>query len=533
MESGRVVEKFGSFHVLHFFLTCLPALFNAMSNVNFVLLTSDVNYRCRVPECESNRQEYMPTWWPTAVDRCSRPVLNGTIKTTCTNTSFSDALEKCDEWIYETNNTVIAELGLACQPIKANMIGTMHNIAMATSMLLAGRIADWIGRKPTMIFCSVSTFLGIFKTLAPSYYVYIAFEFLEAIGAGGIVTVGLVIMIETSNKKYRLLGGVLFGYFIYTGEVIFACLAMVIPYWKNLLYAVYAPTILFLLYIPISKETLRWLIIHEKVDEAKRLIKTIVKMNKVDIDPNDIDKMDLETMKVACEVETIETKEGYTDAFKSPELVKRFLIGTFCRFTVVFIYYGLTVNSVGLPGNRNMNFLLTSLISYPGDFLCLIFMNRFGRKFPLICGYALCGVTCVLFAFVPSGLNWLKITLYLISKLVVAACYTGVVTYIIELFPTSVRGSLFGLCILFASLGTTLAPLTPSLSTIMMSICFGCSAITSSILLFFVPETNNRQLVDTVEQLEDMMRANKERSVKYRNGHENCGFDHDEESRAH
>ncbi|CAG4966673.1 unnamed protein product [Colias eurytheme] len=532
MESGRVVEKFGSFHILHFFLTCLPALFNAMSNVNFVLVTSDVNYRCRVPECESNSQEYMPSWWPTTVDRCYRPVLNGTIKT-CTNTSFSNILEKCDEWIYESNNSVIAELDLACQSVKANMIGTMHNIAMATSMLLAGRMADWIGRKPTLIFCSVSSFVGIFKTLATSYYVYTTIEFFEALGGGGIITVGLVTMIETANKKYRLLGGVLFGYFIYTGEVIFACLAMGIPYWKNLLYAVYAPAILFLLYIPISKETLRWLIIHEKVDEARSLIKTIVKMNKVDINPKDIDKMDLETMKIACEVETIEIREGYREAFKSPELVKRYLIGTFCRFTVVFVYYGLTVNSVGLPGDKNMNFLLTSLISYPGDLLCLLLMNRFGRKVPLICGYALCGVTCILVAFVPLELNWLKITLYLISKLVVAACYTGVVTFIIELFPTSVRGSLFGLCIIFASLGTTLAPLTPSLSTITMSLCFGGSAIISSILLLFVPETNNKQLVDTVDQLEDMMRAKKERKVKYKNGQANCGFDRDEESRAY
>ncbi|CAK1549436.1 unnamed protein product [Leptosia nina] len=303
--------------------------------------------------------------------------------------------------------------------------------------------------------------------------------------------------------------------------MIFACIAMVATNWKTIVYIVYAPTILFLLYIPFIRESLRWLIVNDKIDEAKIVLRNIIKRNGIDVDVKEVDKMDLEKMKDACDVETYEQKEGYREAFRSREIIKRLVIATFCRFTACFTYYGLTFNSVMLPGNKYTNFLLTSLMSFPGDFACMFLMNKFGRKPPLICGYVLVAASCLLLSVVPERMYWLQMTMYLTSKLVIAACFTGIVTYIMELFPTSVRGTLLGVCVLTASLGTTLAPLTPaltSISPIITPACFGLSALISSVLLVFTPETCELQLVDTIEQLEKdcaMTKLRKE-AVPYR-----------------
>lgn len=62
-----------------------------------------------------------------------------------------------------------------------------------------------------------------------------------------------------------------------------------------------------------------------------------------------------------------------------------------------------------------------------------------------------------------SAMSWLKLTLFLLGKLGSALCFTGMFTYCLELFPTSVRGSLVGFCNTIGRIGSMLSPLTPLL----------------------------------------------------------------------
>lgn len=65
--------------------------------------------------------------------------------------------------------------------------------------------------------------------------------------------------------------------------------------------------------------------------------------------------------------------------------------------------------------------------------------------------------------FLSSVYTWAKISLFLLGKVVIAACFTGAITYAMELFPTSVRGTLIGLGAFASRIGGMLAPLTPIL----------------------------------------------------------------------
>ncbi|XP_050673902.1 organic cation transporter protein-like isoform X2 [Leptidea sinapis] len=513
-----VTEVFGKYQLIQYILTCIPHVFFAVSNINYVFVAGDLNYRCRVDECEENIPEYTALWWPaTSTDRCLKPISNRTIPLPyCTNASFTNSHELCTEWIYESRDTIIAELDLACQPIKTGMIGVVHNIATAISMLAAGWIADQIGRKKALTICSTCIIFGTFKTLTSSYSFYLLMELLEAITNGGVVTSGLVLMIEIGGKSKRVLSGVLFACSCYIGEILYALTAMFVPNWKTLILITYSPSILFLSYFFMLKETLRWLIVNEKIDDAKETVKSIIKMNKLEMNINVVDKMDLKSLKELIDVESYEQKEGLGKAFNSREIMKRFLVASCCRFTVCFVYYGLTVNSVMLPGNKYVNFLLTSLMSFPGDILCLILMNRFGRKMPLIFSFALCAVACLCFGFIPSYNSWLKLTFFLLSKILITICYTGLVIYVMELFPTSVRGSMLGLSVVLGSVGTILAPLTPALATVypvLPAVCFATSSFISSILLLLTPETANRRLLDTIEQLDSSVTPTNKTSV--------------------
>ncbi|CAG4966678.1 unnamed protein product [Colias eurytheme] len=536
-ENGKdvtsdILESFGIYQIIQYILVFLPVIFVSMNNVNYVFVAGDIGYRCYIPECEAPDPSYSVAWWPkTVADKCSKPILNKTLleDNVCTNSSFTTEVERCTHWVYESNNTIIGEFDMACEPWKTNIIGMIRNIGMATSMLIVGWVADKIGRKPTFIVCSVGVLLGNFKTIATSYNMYISLEFLESLVSGGAYTAGMVLMIEIGGKKNRVLAGVLFAYAIYMGEAVFACIAMLVPYWKHLLYIMCCPSIIFLSYFFIIQESPRWQILNKRTEKAKNTLKLIAKTNKLDVNVAVVDNLSEDQLKRTCSDETKSKREGYKDVFKSREMVKRIFVASICRFAVSFIYYGLIVNSVWLPGNKYTNFMLAAVMSFPGELISMYFMNKYGRKVPLCLGYLLCAAACIASGYVSDHYTEIKITLFLIGKLVVAACYTGIVTYTMELFPTSVRGSLLGFCTLASCAGTTLAPLSSILTRIspaLTSVCFGCSAVISSLLLILTPETKDLPLMDTIGQVQDYVKAAKEKkALKKEKNDTNNAFD--------
>lgn len=159
------------------------------------------------------------------------------------------------------------------------------------------------------------------------------------------------------------------------------------------------------------EESPRWLVLHNKLDEARRILKLIRKLNNVNISLNELNELDEEKLRQVCNVEMDPKKEGYKEALASREIVKRLIVATVGRFTVAFTYYGLIAYSVWLPGSKYTNYALTALMSFPGDIIALYSMNKWGRRMPLFYGYFICGVACVASAYVSecmykSSLNY-------------------------------------------------------------------------------------------------------------------------------
>lgn len=71
-----------------------------------------------VPECEDKSSSVeIPVWWPKDVDaKCLKPVVDkrkyDLSNQTCSNNTFLEVLEECHEWVYENNNSIVAEVSL-------------------------------------------------------------------------------------------------------------------------------------------------------------------------------------------------------------------------------------------------------------------------------------------------------------------------------------------------------------------------------------------------------------------------------------
>lgn len=210
-------------------------------------------------------------------------------------------------------------------------------------------------------------------------------------------------VLEISSAKYRLLSGVIFAYAIYVGESLFACIAMFVPNWKTLIRIINGPLIFFISYIFFIYESPRWQIVSGRIDKAKESLKRIAEINKINIDYKELDEMSNVKLKAKFDVEEVQIKEGYKAIFSSKVILKRLFVASTTRFTSSFVYYGLMLNSVWLPGDKYVNFLLSTVMSFPGELICLYMMNRFGRKAPLVVGFILCGAVCIICAFIPDG----------------------------------------------------------------------------------------------------------------------------------
>ncbi|CAH0719889.1 unnamed protein product, partial [Brenthis ino] len=504
-------EKFGKFQLFQYILICLPLVMVSMIHVNYIFVAENVDHRCLVPECEDKSASVeIPVWWPKDVDaKCLKPVVDkrkyDLLNQTCSNNTFLEILEECHEWVYENNNSIVAELDLGCESWKSTLVGTLHNAGMIVSMMVTGWIADKIGRKPTIIMCSIGGAVGLLKIFITNFYVYLGIEFLESVLASGLYTVAVVLLIEVGGDSKRVLAGVIFSYAIYVGEVTFAFLAMGLQYWKLLIIIVYSPMVLFISYIMFLRESTRWQMIRGKSAEAKETLKLIAKMNKLTITAKELSDISDDDLRTDFNIVVQKEKEKMKDIIASKEIMLRLIVTSFCYFTSSFMYYGLAVHSVLLPGNKYTNFVLSSLTSFPGDFLAFFMFKKYGRRISLQGAYICSAIFLIAQSCCPNSLNWVKVALFLLGKLGVAFCFTGIYTYSLELFPTSVRGTLIGCGNTAARVGSMLAPLTPLLASefhALSSILFSSTAIIAALLLTFTPETKTLPMFDTIAQVE-------------------------------
>lgn len=280
---------------------------------------------------------------------------------------------------------------------------------------------------------------------------------------------------------------------------------------------VYSPSFLYISYFWLIPESIKWLIVKGKITEAKKIINRIATVNKHQLSKNSLQIIE-NNHQLATDHKVVET--NYMELLNSPALLLRVLNVTFCWMTNAFIYYGISITSVLIGGNKYTNFIYTSLIEIPGYLICYYLSNKIGRKWTLFSALITTGLCCTVAGLI-SGLPILNLILFLLGKCSITVSFTVLYVYATELFPTNLRHSLMGICSTFARFGSMAAPQTPLLMRYMNSLpalMFGGFATLSAILILHFPETLNVPLPDTLQEALDI---GKKKKKKERNEHLN------------
>lgn len=488
---------FGPYQRKIYFLLCLPAILCAFQKMGNVFLVAEPNYRCRLPgELENASYHLNDSTLSTFYPKDKRD------KYSSCDRIVDGKIEKCDSYIFDDTvygYTSVIEYELTCS--KAYLIATSNAIFMVGVMLGSigfGEMSDRCGRKKTFFISIVLLLIsGLVAAIAPELWSFTFARLMVGACTSGVFLVAYVIGLEMVGPSKRFIAGTVCQLFFSLGYMLVAVFAIYIHNWRWLQFALTIPGVVFLFYWWLIPESARWLLTKDRNAEAKKLIQTAAKYNKVMISDETLDEL------LVSAKPKDSTTTSIFHVFKYPNMRKKTLIIFFDWFVNNLTYYGLSWNSNNLGGDPYLNFVILGAVEIPGYSILLLFLNRWGRTKLMCCCMMIAGIALLLTIAVPANKQWLTITLAMIGKLSITASYGAVYILSTEQFPTVVRNAGLGAGSTMARFGSILAPYINALSHVWVPLpllVFGSASLVGGLMSLVLPETLNKKLPETMEE---------------------------------
>lgn len=211
---------------------------------------------------------------------------------------------------------------------------------------------------------------------------------------------------ELVGPKYRVSAGATVNTFFSVGQVILGLIAWAIPYWKNLILAIYIPQIIFISYFWIMSESVRWYMSKGRYKEAEELLKKVARVNKRELSEHSLRALNenVEAEKILKEKELKEKEPWlFTIVLQHRNILKRCCVSPFWWVTSALIYYGMTINAVNISGNPYVNFMAVTASEIPGYWIAVFLLDKIGRRPVLIGAYWTCAACQLAYILMPDG----------------------------------------------------------------------------------------------------------------------------------
>ncbi|XP_023211295.1 solute carrier family 22 member 6-B-like [Centruroides sculpturatus] len=195
---------------------------------------------------------------------------------------------------------------------------------------------------------------------------------------------------------------------------------------------------------------------------------------------------------------------------KSPNLRRMSFILYVAWISTVISYYGLSFSADDIGLDVLLFFFLSALLEIPASFSYYYFQRFVGRRYTQIACLIVSGSACLVAIAVPKDFHKVLISLAVVSKFSLSVSFSSLYLLSSEIYPTVVRNVGLGSCSTVGRIGAIAAPfMKEAASQIDRSFplaLFGTLSLIGGLLVFFLPETKNMELVDTIEQGETIGR---------------------------
>mmetsp|Transcript_58088 Transcript_58088/g.138184 ORF Transcript_58088/g.138184 Transcript_58088/m.138184 type:complete len:495 (+) Transcript_58088:71-1555(+) len=335
-----------------------------------------------------------------------------------------------------------------------SMIPMLVGIGSIVGELLWGPIADYIGRAYVFV---LTTFLvvifGIASALAPNIWWFAILRTMVGFGYGGNISVDFALFSEFLPLESRGVRLFQMGLFWPVGQIICCLLAkFVIPPfgWRWFVGVCTVPVAITACLRPFFPESPRWLLLHQRPEEATEICRQVAILNGVN--PEDVGLV--AGAEVSLEVEALQPQTFG----RSMLSLKRLFEGPLLVTTIGAILFTVSLNGAGYGAQTLMPTLLqrkgidkaevyttmivNTLFQIPGIFMAGGLAVFIGRIIPF--RLSLMGVFLSLcgFAFTRSQAGVLATTSA--CSLFLEAGWSLMHVYLPEVYPTELRATAIG-----------------------------------------------------------------------------------------
>ncbi|KAL9979757.1 hypothetical protein ACROYT_G017467 [Oculina patagonica] len=429
-----------------------------------------------------------------------------------------DFNHRCDisrsEWVFDDEFTsVITEFDLVCSK---SIYGTLALAAVFLGFffgaIIIGPFTDKFGRKPTIFISGfVIAIFSLVSAFPKVFWLFVVLKIIVGLGVGGASVAIFVLVTEFVGVRHRSMMGMSLWYCWSLSLMALAGIAYLIRDWRMLTIATAVPGIPALLGWFLTPESVRWLMVRGKVEEAKEIFRKMARVNKRSMPDEDL------------QVPQNDDRLGdVRDLFATRKMAKTTLLSWYCWFVNALVYYGVFLSAPAIGGNFYLNFFLTSLIELPAIPVGVWAFNRFGRKKSIIASLILASFGAFASVLIASednnstgALAGKIIMSMIVAKFFITISFDGVYLYSAELFPTAIRNIGVGTSTAAARIGSICSPFivyTNSVHRLLPFAIMGLNALLAGILCMTLPETNNQPTMETVkkEEGEEMSPINAE-----------------------
>ncbi|XP_054280439.1 synaptic vesicle 2-related protein [Macrosteles quadrilineatus] len=398
---------------------------------------------------------------------------------------------------------------------------TVVFLGMMVSSTFWGHISDRYGRKQALTMCAVLLFYyGLLSSLAPNYTWILILRGLVGF-AIGCVPQSVTLYAEFLPSKQRAKCVVLLDCFWALGacfEVLLALFIMPTLGWQWLLALSTGPLLAFALICPWLPESARYHVASGQPEKALATLRTVASENGK---PMLFGRLVVDDSMIG--------ERGRVRDLLIPQLRRTSILLWFIWTACAFCYYGVvlmttelfeaserrcsgsvemksvetcTADCRQLNTQDYMDLLWTTLAEFPGIFLTIFVIERFGRKYTMAVQFVFFTLCISLLFICVESRAILTVTLFL-ARGVIAGVFQAAYVYTPEVYPTPLRSVGVGTCSAMARLG---AMVTPYIAQVMLQSSlvvamgvYGVAALLAAIACVLLPiETKGRELKETV-----------------------------------